>query len=73
MGAGDVCSFAQLDIRRHGNPQWATKNQSEATQYAQGEDGKTELSLMHFTVISFMLSSTHQSVCSSAALTKTFM
>lgn len=22
VGVGDVCSFAQLDVRRHGNPDW---------------------------------------------------
>ena len=23
-GVGDVCSFAQMDVRRHGNKQWFT-------------------------------------------------
>lgn len=23
-GVGDVCSFAQMDVRRHGNPTWHT-------------------------------------------------
>ena len=22
VGVGDVCSFAQMDVRRHGNPDW---------------------------------------------------
>ncbi|NEU36247.1 hypothetical protein GN156_36975, partial [bacterium LRH843] len=22
VGVGDVCSFAQMDVRRHGNPMW---------------------------------------------------
>lgn len=22
VGVGDVCSFAQMDIRKHGNPDW---------------------------------------------------
>ena len=22
VGVGDVCSFAQMDVRRHGNPNW---------------------------------------------------
>ncbi|XP_071487635.1 autophagy-related protein 9A-like [Diadema antillarum] len=50
IGVGDVCSFAQMDIRTHGNPKWMTGGNSEANQYNQAEDGKTELSLMHFTV-----------------------
>jgi hypothetical protein len=24
VGVGDVCSFAQMDVRRHGNPAWQT-------------------------------------------------
>jgi len=50
VGVGDVCSFAQMDVRRHGNPEWTEpgKINSVATQYEQAEDGKTELSLMHF-------------------------
>ncbi|XP_006825096.1 autophagy-related protein 9A-like [Saccoglossus kowalevskii] len=50
VGVGDVCSFAQMDIRKHGNPQWMSDGKSEATQYQQAEDGKCELSLMHFTM-----------------------
>ena len=23
VGVGDVCSFAQMDVRKHGNPAWA--------------------------------------------------
>lgn len=49
-GVGDVCSFAQMDVRRHGHPQWVADGTTEANQYQQAEDGKTELSLMHFTV-----------------------
>lgn len=73
-GVGDVCSFAQMDIRKHGNPVWqdcvqsSNERQSEtagsenvgferkdtvaplvSNQYTQAEDGKTELSLIHFT------------------------
>lgn len=22
VGVGDVCSFAQMDVRKHGNPSW---------------------------------------------------
>lgn len=52
VGVGDVCSFAQLDVRKHGNPEWQSRSEldsvHEPTQYMQGEDGKVELSLMHF-------------------------
>ncbi|XP_063837783.1 autophagy-related protein 9A [Ostrinia nubilalis] len=53
LGIGDVCSFAQLDIRRHGHPDWAApkKYGDKAkcnAQYDQGEGGKTELSLVAF-------------------------
>ncbi|CAG4942302.1 unnamed protein product [Colias eurytheme] len=53
LGIGDVCSFAQLDIRRHGHPDWQTplkydKLKAGNTQYNQGEGGKTELSLVAF-------------------------
>ncbi|XP_047543440.1 autophagy-related protein 9A [Vanessa atalanta] len=52
LGIGDVCSFAQLDIRRHGHPDWQIHgrngNKTCNTQYNQGEVGKTELSLIAF-------------------------
>ncbi|XP_071812192.1 autophagy-related protein 9A-like [Apostichopus japonicus] len=48
IGVGDVCSFAQMDVRNHGNPKWLTGPRTQANQYRQAEDGKTELSLMHF-------------------------
>uniref|UniRef100_A0A8C7YJL2 Autophagy-related protein 9 n=1 Tax=Oryzias sinensis TaxID=183150 RepID=A0A8C7YJL2_9TELE len=50
VGVGDICSFAQMDIRRHGNPAWMSEGQTEASMYQQAENGKTELSLMHFTI-----------------------
>lgn len=51
VGVGDVCSFAQMDIRKHGNPDWqGAEQQQAADQYTQAEDGKVELSLVHFTV-----------------------
>ncbi|MBN3298923.1 ATG9A protein, partial [Amia calva] len=50
VGVGDICSFAQMDVRRHGNPQWLSEGQTEASVYQQAENGKTELSLMHFTI-----------------------
>ncbi|PBC33306.1 autophagy-related protein 9A isoform X1 [Apis cerana] len=72
-GVGDVCSFAQMDVRKHGNPMWQTATQITvpdraakydnqyatdpeklqipiSDQYTQAEDGKTELSLIHFTL-----------------------
>ncbi|XP_018329383.1 autophagy-related protein 9A isoform X2 [Agrilus planipennis] len=51
VGVGDVCSFAQMDVRKHGNPDWQggyTSVAAAPNQYTQAEDGKTELSLMHF-------------------------
>ncbi|XP_055636422.1 autophagy-related protein 9A [Toxorhynchites rutilus septentrionalis] len=62
VGVGDVCSFAQMDVRKHGNPDWQVTNSAiekkstantpdvENNQYTQGEHGKTELSLVHFTL-----------------------
>lgn len=47
-GVGDVCSFAQMDIKKHGNPQWIPNNGEEPSAENQTEGGKTELSLMHF-------------------------
>lgn len=73
-GVGDVCSFAQMDVRKHGNPMWQTLPLTPvddrtdgydnnayggeqqtlqvpmSNQYTQAEDGKTELSLIHFTL-----------------------
>jgi autophagy-related protein 9 len=55
IGVGDVCSFAQMEIRKHGNADWQIVNSNEdlspnveTNQYNQGENGKTELSLVHF-------------------------
>merc|ERR1719186_2537438 len=62
VGVGDVCSFAQMDVRRHGNPSWQVGNNKEeaaegdvsvqpkTNTYTQAEDGKTEMSLIHFTL-----------------------
>lgn len=62
VGVGDVCSFAQMDVRKHGNPDWQPTHSTtdavpdhvtpvcETNQYTQGEYGKTELSLVHFTL-----------------------
>ena len=49
-GVGDVCSFAQLDVRKHGNPEWMSGETTEADTNEQAENGKTELSLLHFSV-----------------------
>lgn len=54
VGVGDVCSFAQMDVKKHGNPHWQkTSQESLGTvapdEYSQAEDGKVELSLVHFT------------------------
>ena len=46
-----------MDVRRHGNPDWQQKGTpnddgaaltEEPTSYAKAEDGKTEMSLLHF-------------------------
>ncbi|XP_073503406.1 autophagy-related protein 9A isoform X1 [Phyllobates terribilis] len=50
VGVGDTCSFAQMDVRQHGNPAWMSAGKTEASVYQQAEDGKTELSLMHFAI-----------------------
>lgn len=54
-GVGNVCSFAQMDVRKHGNPEWQmdvstnSLHQSENIGAA-ATNGKTELSLLHFTL-----------------------
>ena len=52
VGVGDVCSYAEMDIRRHGNPGWSVFPESRpmSTQVEQAEMGKTEMSLVHFQV-----------------------
>ncbi|XP_064647914.1 autophagy-related protein 9A-like [Lineus longissimus] len=50
IGVGDVCSFAQMDIKRHGNPEWVGQIEIKPSRSEQAEHGKTELSLMHFTL-----------------------
>uniref|UniRef100_A0A8R1TV41 Autophagy-related protein 9 n=1 Tax=Onchocerca volvulus TaxID=6282 RepID=A0A8R1TV41_ONCVO len=52
-GLGDVCSFAQMDIRQHGDPTWSfdelTKEEvANIHGRVHANDGKTELSLIHF-------------------------
>lgn len=46
VGVGDVCSFSQMDTRRHGNPKWLSKTVTKRQN--QARNGKTELSLIHF-------------------------
>ncbi len=46
VGVGDVCSFAQMDTRRHGNPHWLSRTSAKKSH--QARNGKTELSLIHF-------------------------
>ncbi|RUS80666.1 hypothetical protein EGW08_011570 [Elysia chlorotica] len=54
-GVGDVCSFAQMDIKKHGNHEWTAPSatsdarETKVPKAQQGENGKIELSLMHFT------------------------
>lgn len=50
-GVGDVCSFAQMDIRKHASPEWmVSETSTEANDYRQAENGKAALSLIHFKV-----------------------
>ncbi|KAH8319841.1 hypothetical protein KR074_007419 [Drosophila pseudoananassae] len=61
-GVGNVCSFAQMDVRKHGNPDWQlTSELEEMTRPAGGQPpqqqmqqilsgGKTEMSLVRFTL-----------------------
>ncbi|XP_004458326.2 autophagy-related protein 9B [Dasypus novemcinctus] len=49
-GVGDICSFALMDVQRHGHPQWLSEGQTEASLSQRAEDGKTELSLMRFSL-----------------------
>lgn len=54
VGVGDVCSFAQMDVRRHGNPEWHAEEVAEVPdQYSQCEDGKVELSLVCILLLLF--------------------
>jgi hypothetical protein len=50
LGVGDVCSFAQMDVKKHGNPMFLSDEITEANDMAQAEDGKTEKSLINFKV-----------------------
>ncbi|KAG0728093.1 Autophagy-related protein 9A [Chionoecetes opilio] len=59
VGVGDVCSFAQMDVRRHGSPAWQPglvlddsvgPGASQRPPEMATDGGKTELSLLHFTM-----------------------
>jgi autophagy-related protein 9 len=49
-GVGDVCSFAEMNVRKHGHPEWLSDGVTRASAYEQAELGKTEISLMNFSV-----------------------
>ncbi len=63
QGVGDVCSFAQMDVRRHGDTEWQGLENNKAqeqqqqqqpartTKYTRAECGKTEMSLVHFSLV----------------------
>lgn len=97
VGVGDVCSFALMDVRKHGSPQWSPEDGEEdqrgdvggrssaaasqrrevPPEQQQAQHGKTELSLMHFTLTnphwvppqgsSAFISNLKERVCSDAA------
>lgn len=52
-GVGDVCSFAQMDVRKHGHKMWMSGHEDEIENRdveKQAENGKTELSLLNFSM-----------------------
>ena len=49
-GVGDVCSFSQMDIKKHGNPDWMAFGMTNGAPVDQAEHGKTELSLINFSI-----------------------
>ncbi|XP_002092231.3 autophagy-related protein 9A [Drosophila yakuba] len=61
-GVGNVCSFAQMDVRKHGNPDWQLTSELEEMTRATAQQpqqepqqqslagGKTEMSLLRFTL-----------------------
>lgn len=53
VGVGDVCSFAEMDVVKHGDPEWTPDSLLDADRILDAENrradqGKTELSLIHF-------------------------
>ena len=61
-GVGDICSFAQMDVRKHGNSAWQQASPEDELEpqpstlkamtnaYTRAEAGKTEMSLINFTL-----------------------
>lgn len=49
-GVGDVCSFAEMNVRKHGQPEWLSGGVTRASRYEQAHLGKTEISLVQFSV-----------------------
>jgi len=61
-GIGDVCSFATLDVKKHGDPMWHSNNYDEEKNKIQNKsylyshnnktanNGKTELSILQFAI-----------------------
>ncbi|CAI8026630.1 Autophagy-related protein 9A [Geodia barretti] len=47
-GVGDVCSFAEMNVKKHGNSEWLTPGMTRAGDYEKAELGKTEISLVQF-------------------------
>uniref|UniRef100_A0A7I4Z0T8 Autophagy-related protein 9 n=1 Tax=Haemonchus contortus TaxID=6289 RepID=A0A7I4Z0T8_HAECO len=45
-GLGDVCSYALMDVARHGDVKWNGSTSHPTA--APAQDGKTELSILHF-------------------------
>lgn len=53
VGVGDVCSFAEMDIRKHGDPEWTPDTLIDPDRmidddHQRADHGKTEMSLIHF-------------------------
>ena len=53
VGVGDVCSFAQMDTRRHGNPSWMSRTSARRAQ--QARNGKTQLILHNIRLYQIIL------------------
>lgn len=43
VGVGDVCSFAQMDVRKHGNPDWHAERDVESMQDTPPEVAKSPM------------------------------
>merc|ERR1712241_574931 len=49
VGVGDVCSFAQMDVRRHGNPNWQQTTGSGETEPGTPEPEETKIESNSYT------------------------